>query len=127
MASRTLSNPNIQVDNNTVSIVPNSLKYKSGKGDVKLNPQAAGGTSISMVISQDASTMKSAVSFSLYPTQTNIDLLAAWQGAAEGVSISFSDGTFTKQFRQMYVIGDPEIELGADKSFTVPFEGMPSI
>jgi hypothetical protein len=125
--ARSLANPNVQVDNNTISIVPNTLKIKLGKGDKKLTPQSAGGSSISMVISEDATTKKSSVSFSLTPTKENIDKVVAWVDAAEGVTISIAEGSFSKQFRQMFIVSDPEFNLGADQNVEVKFEGLPSV
>ena len=125
MGEKTLSNPTVEVNNQVIGIVPNSVKYKNGKGDKNLRPQSAGGNSIEMIATENAETKKGMVSFELYNTQTNDDLVASWQDAVDGVAIRLSDGSFVKPFRRMHVINDPEFALGADGMVPVLFEGDP--
>lgn len=124
---KTLSNPAIQVGNKSIAIKPNSLVYKSGKGDKNVRSQSAGGASIENVVTEDAETKKSMVKFTLFNTKTNIDNLEEWQDAVNGNSIEFSDGAFQKAFRQMVVTGDPEISLGAEGETEIEFEGLPLV
>ena len=63
MATRTLSNPTVQVNDDTIAIVPNSIEYKTGIGDKNVKSQSAGGNSIEVVITEDAETKKSMVIF----------------------------------------------------------------
>ena len=126
MAERTLANPTIEVNNGVIGIKPNSLTFKSGKGDKKVRPQSAGGNSVEMVITEDAETKKGMVKFTLYNTKTNVDLLTAWQDSVEGNTVRFSDGEFVRSFRTMTVTSDPDISLGADGEFEAVFEGQPA-
>jgi hypothetical protein len=125
MAERTLSNPSIEVNSGIIGIIPNSCSYKRGKGDISLRPQSAGGNSIEIVKTEDATTKKSMVKFSLYNTKTNRDLFVGWQDLIDGNTIRLSDGNFIESFRQMFVITDPEVVLGADGNIEVTFEGAP--
>lgn len=122
-----LSNPTVEVNNGTVGIVPNSLSYKSGKGNINLRSQSSGGNSISMVKTVDAETKKSMVKFSIYNIKPNKDLLNGWQDAVNGNSIRLSEGDFTVSFRNMFVIEDPERDLGADATWEISFEGQPTV
>lgn len=127
MPENTLSNPTVEVNNGIVAIIPNTLGFKTGKGNITMRPQSAGNRSISMVKTQDAETMKSMVKFALYNTKVNNDLLNDWQDAVDGNSIRFSDGDFTMSFRNMFVIEDPERNLGADATWEITFEGQPAV
>ncbi len=129
MGDRTLSNPTVEINNIVIGIKPNSVSFKGGKGDFNVRPQSAGGDSITMVTTENAETKKSMVKFSLYNTKPNVDNMLSWQGqnSIDGNSIELSDGDFVKPFRNMYLITDPEIALGADGEFEVVFEGTPSI
>lgn len=121
----TLSNPSVEVNNDAIAIIPNSLKYKKGKGDQKALPQSAGGNSIDIVQTVDAETKKGMVAFSLRNTKSNQDLLDSWQDGSNTVRCSQDD--FILSFRNMIVITDPEVATGADGSFEVMFEGSPAV
>ena len=127
MSQKSLSSPNIQVNNDTVAIEPNTFKFTKGKGNVTVNPQSAGGNSVEMVISEDATTKKSMCSFEVRPTKDNYDLFSSWQDATDGVTIIASEEDFTVQFRSMYVTTDPEWNIGADQTVTIEFEGTPVV
>jgi hypothetical protein len=126
MAERTLSNPTIEVNSGIIGIIPNSCSYKRGKGDISLRPQSAGGDSIEVIRTEDATTKKSMVKFSLYNTKSNRDLFVGWQTLIEGNTVRLSDGAFVESFRQMFVITDPEVALGADGNIEITFEGAPA-
>jgi len=120
----TLSNPTVEVNNDVVAIIPNSLSYKKGKGDRKALPQSSGGNAIDIVVTEDAETKKSMVKFSLRNTKANQDRLDSWQDEEQN-TIRLSQGDFVIPFRQMVVTGDPETETGADGKLEVMFEGAP--
>jgi hypothetical protein len=125
MAERTLSNPAVEIGNVSVGIVPNSLSYKTGAGDIVLRPQSAGGNSIEVIKTENAETKKSMVKFSLFNTKTNIDFVRLWQDSVDGESIQLSDGAYNESFRNMFVMIDPEVNLGAEGNIEVVFEGSP--
>lgn len=125
-----LSNPTIQVNDETIAIVPNSLTYKRGKGDLSVRPQSAGGNSVTNVITENAETKMSMVKFSLYLTDTNRSYIEQWQEAyfTGGNTIRFSDRASSQPlaFSNMNVITDPEYSVGADGSVEVEFMGDPA-
>lgn len=123
---KTLANPAIEVNDAAIGIVPNSCSYKTGKGDIKIRAQSAGGNSIDVVKTEDAETKISMVKFKLYNTRTNVGLVKGWQDSVNGNTINLSDGDFFEAFREMFVITDPEIMLGADGELEIEFNGRPS-
>ena len=125
MAERTLSNPTVEIDNDVVGIIPNSLSYKIGRGDINMRPQATG-NNVENIRTENAETKKGMVKLSLYNTKTNTDLYEKWQDQIDGVSIRFHDGGFTKSFNRMSIITDPEVNLGADGNIELEFEGQPA-
>jgi hypothetical protein len=116
----------VEVGNDAIGIVPNSLSYKKGKGDKNVRSQSAGGDSIAIVITENAETKKGMVKFSLYNTAENQALLDSWQDSDE-TTIRLSQGSFTLSFRSMVVTSDPEVSTGADGSLEVVFEGQPAV
>ena len=122
----TLSNPTVEVNNDTIGVVPNSISYMKGKGEKNVRPQSAGGNSVEMIITDNAETKKGMVKFSLYNTKANQDLLDAWQDSNAN-TIRLSQGDFVVSYRGMVVTSDPEVSTGADGSFEVAFEGQPAV
>lgn len=120
-----ISTPTIQVNNETISIVPNSFKYKNGRGERKVRTSSAGGSATDVVFTEDAETKKSMVSFELINTPTNIALAEDWQDLLNANAITASDNNqnFTKSFANMAVINDPEVSLSQDGTLTIEFEG----
>ena len=125
--SNALSNPTVQLNDQTISILPNTLTYKRGTGDVNVRAQSAGGGSVSAVVTENAETKISSVKFSLTLTDVNRDLISGWQEAryTGGNTIRFSErgSELPLSFSNMHVTTDPEYSVGADGSVEVEFMG----
>lgn len=125
-----LSNPTVEVNDQVISILPNTLTYKRGAGDVNLRTQSAGGDSIEAVITENAETKISTVKFSLTLTDTNLAYVRSWQQNTfdGGNTIRISGRTMTTplSFTGMCIIADPEYSVGADSSVEVEFMGDPA-
>ena len=80
-----------------------------------------------MVVSENAETKKSMVKFSMFPTKPNSDLVNTWLDNSAGNAILLSEGAFTRQFRNMFIINDPEFNFTADGVTEIIFEGSPSL
>lgn len=122
-----LSNPTIQVNDDTISIVPNSLSYKRGKGDVNVRAQSSGGGGSSTVVTENAETKVSMVKFSLFLTDANRSLIDTWQENRYngGNTIRFSErgSTIPLSFSNMHVTTDPDYSVGADGSVEIELMG----
>lgn len=123
----TLTNPTVEVNDTVIKIVPNSLAFKTGRGDTKLRPQSAGGNSIEVIKTVDAETKKGMVKFSMITEAANITLMKEWQSLNDGVTIRLSEDDFLESFRRMHVMEDPEVTTGADGVTEITFEGQPSV
>lgn len=128
MASQdTLANPTVEINDTVVAVQPNTVSYKTGRGNKNQRSQSAGGDSIQIVTTVDAETKKGMVKLSLVTTKTAVELIKEWQDALSGVTIRLSQNSFVESFRQMEVIEDPEIGTGADGSTEINFEGLPAV
>lgn len=123
----TLANPTVEVNDTVISIVPNSLSFKTGRGDTNLRPQSAGGDSVEVIKTVDAETKKGMVKFSMITETGNVALVKTWQSLDDGVTIRLSDGDFLESFRRMHVMEDPEVTTGADGITEITFEGQPAV
>lgn len=124
---RTLSNPTVEVNDQVISIVPNSLVYKKGFGDRQVRAQSAGGDSITAVVTEDATTKLSMVKIKLLPTTENINLVSEWLDSRDGNTIRFSEDSNIESFTGMYVTTEPENTTGADGEIEIEFMGNPSL
>lgn len=125
MTTRTLSNPAVEVNDQAVSIVPNSLSYKKGQGDRTVKAQSAGGNAIEAIVTENAETKISMVKFKMFNTKTNLDLANSWIENISGNTIRLSEGALTESFRGMIVTTEPERSIGADGELELEFMGQP--
>ena len=123
--AKTLSNPTVEVNDDTIAIIPNSLTYKEGQGDRKVKAESAGGNSISTVVTVDAETKISDCKFKLYNTADNLNRIKEWMAEDEGVTISLSEDDVTVAFNNMVVTTEPERAVGADGELEIEFMGPP--
>jgi len=125
MTLRSLSNPTVEVNDQPIAIIPNSLSFKPGQGDKTVKTQSAGGGAIEVVISEDATTKKSMVKFKLTNTKENFDLAKIITSNISGNTIRLSEGEMVESFRGMVVTTEPERMIGADGELEIEFEGQP--
>ena len=123
-----ISTPSIIVNDETFSIVPNTFKYKSGKGEKNVRPQSAGGNAVEVVVTDNAETKKSMVSFEVMPTPGNVSKIEEWQDLIAANSVEATDqiAGFSKTFGDMTVINDPELNLTQDGTIAIEMEGSPA-
>lgn len=125
----TLSVPAIKMNNDVIGIVPNSFKYKSGAGEVKVRAASTGGGNAKSVHTQDAETMFSTMSFEIYPTFDNVAHIRDWQDQVQANTLEAmqagkgSQKDFLVAFKGVSVTNDPDIEAGADTKITIELAG----
>ena len=123
--TRTLSNPTVEINNQVIAIVPNSLSYKKGFGDKSIKAQSAGGNSVEVVMTENAETKISMVKLKLYNTKENFDLANSWNDNVVGNTINLSEGELVEAFKNMIVTVEPERTVGADGELEIEFAGSP--
>ena len=121
-----LATPTVVINDDTIEIAPNSLKYKMGKGDVNIRTQQAG-TSVTTIVNEDSETKLSMVGFSLILTSTSDVQVDKWLEArtSGGVTIEFFDGTISRSFSGMVLVSEPERTTGSEGSVELEFQGPP--
>ena len=126
MAVKTLSNPTLEVNDDVIAIVPNSVTYKTGFGDKDVKAQSSGGNAIETVITENAETKLSMVKYKLYNTAKNLQLVKDW-GALESSTIRLYEGQITESFRDMVITVEPEVAVGADGELELEWKGTPAV
>lgn len=120
----TLNNAIITVDDSNVKVVPNSVAYNDGDGEVTQRTQTAGET-VEVVSSVNAETKIGMVKFTVISTPENADLLRNWSrsDSAHTVTIAQRGSDFTRSFRNMRVTNNPDVEIGHDANIEIEFKG----
>ncbi len=120
-----ISDPSVVVNDITVNVVPNSVAYKSGKGEQSVKVQSAGNGLVSVVTSTNVETKKGMVKFSVYSTEQAIALKELWQSNGGGNVIEL--GSVNLTMAQGTMVNDPEITLSDDGKVELEFQGAPLV
>lgn len=119
-----LNNPTLTVNDINIKIVPNSVSYNDGDGEVTLRTQTTG-TTVEVVQSVNAETQISMVKFSMISTPENSGLVRTWlrSGELNTLTLSQKDTDFTRSYRNSVVTNNPEIAIGHDAVIEIEFKG----
>lgn len=118
--------PGIAVNNVPIEIVPNSFKYKKGKGTTKVRSASAGGGASRSVHTEDAEDKIGKMSWEMYVTDENEALFDEWKANLGSNFISAQQpGTSPMSGSNMSCVNDPDWEASADGVVEIQFEGDP--
>lgn len=125
MAIKAISTPSLIINNLPVGILPNSLKMTEGLGEQTVRTQSAGGGSVQTVYSMNAESLMSKVQFSLINTAENMNSARSWKVNLNANVITVIDSAtgFTRNFANMALTNDYEVEFGADGVIALEFMG----
>lgn len=124
-ATRGLSTPTIQVNDQVVPYLSGTLEFKDGRGETMVRPQTTGGRGVSNVITRNTETQKSMVKFSVATTQLAVQQIDAWllNNDGPGNTIRLSGEGTTRGYRNCFLTNDPSFTTGSDGTTEVIFEG----
>ncbi len=126
--TQAISVPAIQVNNDTIGLVPNTFSYTPGDGETTVRAASTGGGKAKSIHTQDAETMFSKVMFSVYPTTDNISKIRDWKANVAGNTLSavqrnVGGKDFSLAFKNMSVSNDPDIKAAADGVIEIEMAG----
>jgi len=127
---RALSVPQVNVNNVNIRIVPNSLRYDGGEGEIGVRAASSGGNSTESVHTSNAETKIGKVTFDVYLDPTLDSFIAQWKEDIGLNSISFSERfkggeAITRSFDRMSLMNAVERAASADGVTSLEFEGEP--
>ena len=122
-----ISAPSVVWNNETVYIIPNTLKFKTGKGERNVRAASGGGSSVQMVVTTNVETKKSMVSFEMMNTKANFETVQKNVDLFDQNAVELVDpqSGFATAISNLTVINDPEMSLSQDGNITVEMEGAP--
>ncbi len=127
---RALSVPQVNINNVNYRIVPNSLRYDGGEGEINVRAASGGGNNAESVHTSNAESKIGRVVFDVYLDADLDSAIAEWKQDIGLNSISFSerfqDGTaVTRSFDRMSLMNRVERNASADGVTSLEFEGDP--
>lgn len=121
----------VQVNNQSVPVVPNSVGFTEGLGEQAIRAASLGGGQVEQVFSNNIETNFSMVKFQVYATVENIENLKVWKSSRNenvvSVTATTPDGTFTRTFQQASLLTNYEVNLGSDTVIDVEFTANEAI
>lgn len=121
-----LSVPGIVVNNVPIKIVPNSFKFKMGKGEINVRAASSGGGGVESVHTEDAEDKIGMMSWSMYVDEETIKLVAGWKSNIGTNFIAAQQpNTAPLSGSKMSMTNDPDFEASADGVVEIIFKGNP--
>lgn len=116
----------LTINNEPIGIVPNSFKYKRGKGEINVRSASTGGGGIDIVTTRNAEDNVGMMSFDMYVTPVTENLFNDWKSRIESNVVQAQQlGQNTLTMNQASLSNDPEFEPTADGKVTIEFKGAP--
>ena len=118
-----LVDPVVGINNETISIAPNTFKFKGGFGESKVLPQSAGNGQIDTVYAENVENKISEVKFELRVTSENIAYIKGWKANKKNNAITAQEDTTNLTFLNMALTNDPEATFSAEGKLECHFMG----
>lgn len=125
--STQISDAVVDVNNDSVGIVPNSLAFTEGLGEQKILAVSEGGGRVSQVFANDLESNFGMVKFELRATAPNIELARSWKakGNSNVVIIAGEDldgNDFVRTYTQASVVGNYEVGIATEGTIAIEFQ-----
>ena len=117
-----ISNPQVTVNNVTISIVPNSFTYTEGFGEQQVFVESSGGGTTQTVFANDVSNNMSTIKWAMRNYEQNIALIRSWKINQDGNVITVTADNFSRSFTFAALTLDYDVKLGADTVIDLEFK-----
>lgn len=129
--STALANPQVTVNNVSVSIKPGTLDYTEGFGEQIVRAASTGGGGIEQIFADDITDNFSVVKFALDPTIKNMNLARSWKSRPGEIVITVTGkdgdgGTFSRTFAAASLTNDYNVPLGPTTQIDLEFKSKPA-
>lgn len=132
MADIILSDPQVTLNDELLTIVGNSVSYTTGDGERSVKAAGTGGGKSVMTISENVETKLSTAKFSVFATVDNADTIEqATKRLNNNVLVIAGTDPLGKSIRKTFtnavVTNDPEYNLQQDGQIDVEFSSDPAV
>ena len=126
-----LANPTVSVNNDAVSIMPNSLAFTEGLGEQTTRAASGGGGNVEQIFAENIETNFSTIKFDIPATVANIALAREWKTSGNQNLVQVAgrtpEGIVTRTFTQAALLNNYEVALGSDTVISLEFTANPAI
>lgn len=127
MGRTALSVPSLVINNVTIPIVPNSLKYDGGEGEINVRTASAGGEQVDIITTVNAENKIGMVMFDVFTT-TDLDTkIADWKTRIGANTVQFNQNIGglpnARSFDNMSITDGVERDASADGVTSIKFMG----
>ena len=122
-----LYDPQVEVNDTVVEIIPNSFKYKRGAGERKTRTASGGGGRLSTYNTEDITTKQGEISFMLIMTDENKELVENWQDRFDANTVRFTEAGVGGTMNNAIIQNEPQFTVGLEGEVEVIFTGDPLI
>lgn len=127
MAKKAISAPEVLINGDKYAIVPNSLVYDAGEGEINVRAASLGGEASESVHTLDAESQIGMVKFELFNDPTLDGSIRTWKQNIAENAISFAQQIGSEQFIReapgLSLASSVERQIGADGTTEVEFKG----
>ena len=122
-----ISDAVVEVNNDAVGIVPNSLVFTEGMGEQRVLAVSEGGGEVSQVFANDLETNFGMVRFSMRSTANNIEEVRSWKanGNKNVVIIAGEDAEgndFIRTYTQASIANNYEVGIATEGVIDIEFQ-----
>ncbi len=126
-----LTGVSIIVNDNTIGVLPNTVKYTEGFGEDNIRVVSVGGGATEQVYSEDLESNFSMISFDMLPTIPNVKLARSWKTNTNQnvviLQVENADGDLTRTFKSAALTANYEVNIGNDAAITIEFRSNSAI
>jgi len=132
MADIVLNDPQVELNDQLMAVVANSVSYTSGDGERSVKAAGTGGGKGVLTISENVESKISTAKFSVFTTVDNADTIeqATKQLNNNVLKISGTDpfgNSIRKTFTNAVIMNDPEFNLQQDGQIDVEMSSDPAV
>lgn len=132
MAAIILNDPQVQLNDELLAVVANSVSYTTGNGARSIKAAGTGGGKGETTISEDVESKISTAKFAVFTTVDNIDTIEqAIKRLNSNVLVISGTDTFGKSIRKTFtnaiIMNDPEFVLQQDGQIDVELSADPVV
>lgn len=126
-----IADATVTVNNDPVSVTPNSVVFTEGLGEQSIRAASSGGGQVEQVYSNNIESNFATVKFDMPATVENVERAREWKTNTNQNVVQIAgrtpEGRVTRTFTQAAILNDYEVPLGSETDISVEFKANPAI
>lgn len=119
--------PQVSVNDIPIEIIPNSLKWKNGKGERKTRVASGGAGRVTTYNTEDIETQIGEITFRMILTNEAVEQIEEWQDNFDSNTVTFQEKGIERTMNRSIIMNDPENAAGVEGEVEITFSGSPLV